>query len=195
MKSFYKLMVAALIAVGLSLSAEPVNVTYNSPNGQVVGNYYVGPVSLTVNGTILEGFCYDFSRSVHSGDTWVANVYEVSGMITGDGFFDDPFLYKQEAWLASLYGTHPNTEWGNIQYAAWNLLFSSAPDVPGQSMYLNSAPAHAALFNSNHWYALEDVNGSKQSFLVRAADFNTPEPGTLIMFTAGLICIGLSRRR
>lgn len=193
MKSLLKMVAGFVLAMGLSLSA--ATVTYNGSNGFVSNGYYVGPVSLTVDGKNMEGFCYDFFRGVSVGNTWEATVYHIPDMVFGDGFFDNPDLYQQAAWLATRYVSNPNSEWSKIQFAMWNLMAPGAPDVPGQNGFLNAASVQGPNFDATGWYALEDVNGQRQSFLVREVPIVTPEPENYILIGMGLICIAVLRKK
>lgn len=184
-----------LVAIlSMNLSALNVNVEYIQGSGVVESGYIVGPSQLKVNGLLFEAFCYDISRSVSPGNTWVANVYNIPDMNLGDGFFDVPLNYQKEAYLATLYGQVSTSQWGSIQFAAWNLMNSSAPDISGQTTYLNLAATQGQSFNANNWYALEDVNGVKQSFLVRNI-VNTPEPKSFALMGIGLIALGLFSKK
>ena len=147
--------------------------------------------------------CVDFFHEVRNGDTWQANVTSLgSGLGVGSNTRSTSLeAYREAAWLTAQYATHVN-ETANIQATIWGL-FPGAPALPSNVVTTNgtywrdAAVAAQPGFDAKGFYVITDVNkadpNSIQEFITRDVTV-TPEPGTLILMSTGLVGIAAGLR-
>lgn len=194
-----------LLTIGtLKAEADTVNLYLASVGGQSSDGYYVYPYNLSINGNsnLTPLMCISFTQEINIGDSWIATVESVTGSAE-----------EEAAWLLNDANLNP----GNLvddQWAAWELFDPglTGPDQAGISAQLTGAQSGIASLNFADFEVYVPVAGSQaqstgdypQIFLgeatpggARFSNTPTPEPGSLILFSTGLLglMVVLYRRR
>jgi len=204
-------LVAASVAA-LCLPAVPAHATPVNPNeylnfilGSGVDGGYgveVGPslAAFGVDNTANPFSIYSVDYSHFAMDQWVNTTGLGPVGNLANTRLNNYGLYKQSAYLTSLFDTAPTTQWGGIQAAIWSLtsgvLLGNATE---RNYYLGLAAANFASFNTDGWYVLSPLNphggpydGTGQEFLMRAT--SVPEPGPFVLTATGLLLLAAFRR-
>ena len=202
----------AVVALGLSLfSAAPAQAseqfTFVNGGSIVAFGFYVGRYNGlrgTSPGAPVILNCVDFFHEVRNGDTWNANVSSLgSGLGIGSNTRSTSLeAYREAAWLTTQYATHAS-ETANIQATIWGL-FPGTPALPSNvvttngSFWRDAAIAAQPSFDANGFYVVTDVNkanaASIQEFNIRDVT-STPEPGTLVLLSTGIMGLSAARFR
>jgi hypothetical protein len=175
--------------------------------GYYVGQY-AGYEAAPVNANVVLN-CVDFFHHIQNGDVWQANLTSL-GSNTGIGTatrFNNLTLYREAAYLTTLYGSAPsNAAIGDIQATIWNLFSgTSTPPSPSTGAYLTQAQNyvlnHTASTDYQSFWVVTDVTAhnsdgsdnpnSVQEFIIYDDKFNpnvvpTPEPATLMLVATGI---------
>ncbi len=205
-----KKSILSLFLFGAVLSAAPVNVVLLNAGSPLAvnptGRFYVGPYTLTLNGTATPAMCVDDFIDNNIGDKWQANVTSAAGSdfsntyLGNDGetvdgqSYSSGQIYQAEAYLFSLI-TQPGADRGDIQEAAWAIMDSNTftnfyNKNTAVTNYLLDAYNNAPSFDANGYSIISDVNlDCKQEFIVA----NAPEPASFALFGGGLLAAGAAR--
>ena len=206
--------IAALVLTLGSLAGASTIQFVGAPTGINDGSFYVLPYQVTIDGRTQLVTCIDFLDDVNFGDVWQANLL-TTAQAAASGFFGAAGTlgaYERTAWLSAQ--TYSNTaQQIGLQHAIWNV-FSSVSSTPETVSYAASADAAAASGYANFDFSgfrfIQEVGavaggaGTKQTFVFRTspispstptADSAAPEPDTLGLIGAGLVLLGLVRRR
>jgi hypothetical protein len=118
------LVLTASICLAAPLAAQ-TQATFQFTNGGVnqAWGFYVGNYNATETGSAVTVNCVDFFHSVTNGETWTANITNLASATTGTTTrFADLTIYKEAAYLTSLYASNPSSaDVGTIQLAIWHL--------------------------------------------------------------------------
>jgi hypothetical protein len=197
------------LTTAFSAAAETVSVTFlGADTGVNNGADYVLPYQLSIDGITTNAACYDIFDNVSSGESWTANVWTTPEAIAGGQFSSEANAaigYKEIAFL-SQQTTSSAQDQIDLQEDIWNVFGGNVYSVTsGMQTYLNLLSTSAyANFNFDSVDFLEDVNqgnGRAQAFVVSGSSpglttvTGTPEPGTVMLFAAGLLLISVKALR
>ena len=179
------------------------------PTGVNDGHYYVMPYQISIDGVLELVTCFDVYDDVNFGDEWQANLLTVNQAALSGFFSPDTAAqakYEEVAWLDAQ--TYQNTaQQIGLQYAIWNV-FGTAPSTSESLQYVAEANAAASSgyqgFDFSNVRFIEQIGGvprqegTKQAFVyweapptVRSGAASVvPEPGSGLLFIAGLVLIG-----
>ncbi len=192
--TFMKLFSIFLLA-GAVLSAAPIGttrVTLVNAGSPLVddGHYYVGPYTLSINGSNIAAMCVDVLDESNVGDSWVASLSQVGGDISSTYRPTEAMQYEQEAYLYSLI-TQAGADRVDIQHAAWSVTDPGYAINSAAQAYVTLAQNNYAAMNFSDYELVSSANGPhEQEFLVC-----TPEPGSLTLLGVGLLLSGFLARR
>src|ERR1700757_1777598 len=212
MKLARLLTLALLLAPFAYADGTPVNMVFTGVNGANDGSYYVSPYYGTMNGQSVVLFCDDLKNEVYVGESWSANVTNLStalntingfantryGGVSGSPVFSTaPTVYQEAAWLTTQFASHPG-DYVSLQYALWDLMNpGSEPTTYGDvAWWLNQAGLNYSSINPNNFEIVTNtgnlaLTGQVQEFLVQ-----TPEPSTMAFVLCGLLAmIGITVAR
>jgi hypothetical protein len=79
-------LLAALILIPMAHADGPVTMVFQNVNGANDGQYYVSPYTGTMDGQTVTLFCDDVLNGVNFGQTWRANVTNLSTAIQSKDF-------------------------------------------------------------------------------------------------------------
>jgi hypothetical protein len=199
-----KLLIAALFVVGATVAAfaNPVEVRFAGLGGGSQNGEYTYPYYLTIdNGSQIAMLCDDFDHRSNVGDTWLANVTNLSSGNLSDTRFNILAEYQQAGYLLMQLNDSNQIEWGNINFAIWKIFEPNVDlgDVPPGSL------------GPQYWYDLalstnmSDIDFSGVQILTPTHQhcdsgdqefmYLTPEPGTLMLIGSGLIGLFSQRKR
>jgi hypothetical protein len=217
--AFVFLGLVLVLASGGATLASPVIVELTNANGIVSndGSVYVGPYQLLIGGqTTINAPCDDYYDEIWVGESWQANVNPLNPTGVSNSLFGNPSnpnfnsnadsLYLEAAYLTSLFGKYPTSDYNDISYAIWGLfdpaaLSSSNYDSGAQAFLSLAEDANLNFGGFNGWQILTPKGGTQpqgdglpQEFIVPAGNHITPEPATLVMLGSGLLAVGLALR-
>jgi len=187
-KLFFVLMIAAL-ACALPAAADSVTLAAVSGNSQ--GGVSTAPYYLSVNGGAdISVMCIDFTHHVTVGESWQANLNNLSAGDLSETRLDSYNTYREMAWLYDQFvkGAGPS---GDINYAVWALSSASAMSSPGwtagaQHWYDLATTTDLANFSTVNFTIItpKDMTGvdTPQEFITE-----TPEPAGLVLVGSGLL--------
>jgi hypothetical protein len=201
------LFVFAVVAMGGPI---PVTATFGNSNGAQWHGRYVGPVTMTIagpSGNILTDlvFCYDLDHTVSNNQKWNGFLVPVE-----DYSLTEETLLNRAAWLGEGVFGAPGNNYGPTQWAIWSLFSHSAvSQVNGWSQPSDKWAVNVQIASSlgmspypgNQWFTLvksfnenDPTPSNPQAFLVRTAS-EVPEPATYLMMAAGLVGLGILRKK
>jgi hypothetical protein len=196
------LVVALSLSTLASANSTDVNMTFLYPGTNVSGGYYTYPYYFSINGgKATPMMCDSFTNHISTGESWNA---QVSGLLSGKGLFGKDITdYKAAGiiFLGVMNGTI-SAQVGN--WAVWNL-FTKGITTDAAVLALDSnalsLAQHAPSSEFKGLALYTPVGGSPghgpQEFIgYRGTAMATPEPGSLMLLSTGLIGIaGMMRRR
>jgi len=206
---FGVLSLALFLAPGRAALASPVNVSLTGAGGVVShdGTVFVGPYQIQVGGQTFNAPCDDYTDEIWVGETWQANKIPFTAAGVSSALFGShpnaDHLYLEAAYLTTLFGKEPASDYNDISYAIWGLfepsaLSSSNYDAGAAAFLAQAESAKLSFREFTGWEILVPIDGSQsqggrpQEFLIPAA---TPEPATLALLGTGLVAVALFRRR
>ncbi len=200
MRTHRTIVLSLMLIIGLLLaiapaSASPVTVQFVGMSGNNQNGEYTYPYYLTINGGPPTWMvCDDFYDRIGVGDTWLANITQLSSGDMSLTRFGDLEKYQQAAYLLLQTRITDPSEWSNINWAIWMIFDPSAdpgPYMPGVEYWLNKAETvDLSTIDFSGVRILTPTGDRGQEFL-----FMTPEPGTMLLVGTGLLGFWARRRR
>lgn len=190
------LIVGLLLAVAPA-SASPVSIHFVGVGGASQNGVYTYPYDLAINnGLSTPMMCDDFFDRISVGDSWQANLTQLSSGDMSLTHFGNLTKYEEAAYLLLQTKDTDPSQWGNINWAIWKIFDPNADPGSGYEQgvdyWLNKAEtADLSKMNFSNVWIVTPTGDHGQEFL-----YATPEPGTLLLLLGtGLIGFCARRRR
>jgi hypothetical protein len=196
------LLVALFVSSFSFANSTTVNMTYLHPGTNVYGGFYTYPYYISVNGgSPTPMMCDAFNNHVSPGQSWTAHV---SGLLQGKGMFGKDILdYKAAGiiFLGVMNGTI-DAKVGN--WAVWNLFTKG---ITKNAAVLSLDQYALALAQHTPGSAFKGVvlytpvgaspgHGPQEFIGYNTRPLATPEPGSLMLLSTGLLGLaGMARRK
>ena len=195
-------LIVSLVFTAVTATAGVVSAHFAAVSGNNQNEEYTYPYYVSIDGRqSFAMMCDDFYHASAVGDTWLGNVTPASSADLSNTRFGDYTEYAEAAFLLRQMTDANTVEWGNINWAVWEIFSPSV--MPGAGLVGTLGPAY--------WYDLArsvdpstvNVSGleiltpvdAHSSYGDQEFLFITPEPGALLLFGTGLLAVWSQRKR
>jgi hypothetical protein len=186
-----------LLFTASAAMADIVTVHFDGLSGNQLGGQFTYEYYLDINGgSVITVACNDYDHHTNNGDSWDAyRTYLSSGDVSLTRF-QDFTKYQEAAWLFSQFTPENQAQWGEINWAIWEIFKPGLNEGAEQPMidqwildaeqnYLNGPAPWPYLV------ILTPVNAPDQEMIFLA----TPEPGTMLLLGSGILGLWSQRKR
>ena len=204
-----KTLLAITLMAGFNLSAGSlVQVTFTGTgtfgvpgDGVTNGTDHVLPYYLSINGSFpLPADSCDFFDPITVGETWAASIDSLYQAAVAGKFYDNywALLGYEQIGVLSMMPTPSAQSKIDLQDTIWNVFAPGSFTVDtGMAWDLAIANTGIATFDFSSVEYIEPLYGANiQAFVMPSGLVSaTPEPSTMLLLGAGIISLGLVKRR
>jgi hypothetical protein len=195
------LVVVLLLSTVALANSTTVNMLFLGPGTNTYNGYYTYPYYFSINGGKTTALmCDSFNNNVMPGDQWTARV---SGLLSGKGMFGNNIMDYKAAGIIFMGVMNGTISATTGSWAVWNLFTNTGTTDPAvlaidQSALALALHAPASEFKGLVLYTAvgsSPGHGPQEFIGYRPTGMSTPEPGSLMLLSTGLIGIGGMVRR
>jgi hypothetical protein len=188
-----KLFISLFLAGAAVAWTSPVTVSIVSIGNPplVSQGVYVGPYTLSINGTNFAALCTDDKDWSYLNHPWQANETAVTSPNLGNTYNPGKRQeYEEAAYLYSLM-IQPGADRIDIQHAAWDIMddkITSVNPSDGAYSYIQNAVSNYSSMNLSGYEIISSTDkGNRQQEFIIDTISPAPEPASVGVFGAGLI--------
>jgi hypothetical protein len=182
------------------MASDIVSLHFTGTDGNNLGGYPVYPYFAQINGVDATVACDDFVHQSKPGDAWDAYRTYLSSNDISKTRFQNMQLYQEAAFLLGTYAAGDQLTQGEMNWAIWEMMdpglqysWDAGIQQTIDSMILNAQQNYQN--GPAYWQELiiyTPVSSLDQEMIALAA---TPEPGTMLLLSSGIVGLWSQRKR